>query len=88
MTARTTGQVLELVLKAIPHPHLIREIDLTHTDCINFTWRGIRFHVTVDFYVDEVQEHCWIGTPMAILLNQVLKQAAIIESTRQFESTL
>ena len=36
--------IFELLLKAIPHPHLIKQIEM-EPEAIRFTWRGARYRV-------------------------------------------
>lgn len=70
---RTTTEVLELVLRAIPFPEQIREIGALDDEGLRFTWRGNRFRVTTALMVEEAKDGMLCGSDLAILLQAVLE---------------
>jgi hypothetical protein len=74
---RTATEVLETVLKAVPHPHLIENIELQpDANVLRFTWRGTRFRVDELFRCDEVGDGVLIGSDQAILMERTLQLTA------------
>jgi hypothetical protein len=66
-------EILDTVLKAVPHPHLLSSIDFGSDDVVRFTWRGTRYRVDSNFSCDEVGDGVLIGSDLAILMERTLK---------------
>ena len=64
---------LELVLKALPYPHQITDIDLSQSGVLRFTWRGARYRVDERLDVDETDGVVLCGSDAAILMRRVLQ---------------
>jgi hypothetical protein len=61
-------------LQALPHPHLIRDIDLhSAPDVLRFTWRGTRYRVDETLGVEEVQGSVLSNTDGAVLMERLLR---------------
>ncbi len=76
MDAQPNAKALELVLQAVPYPHLIRDIDLhTQPDVLRFTWRGSRYRVGEHLHVEEVDGDVLIGSDLAILMERTIRLA-------------
>jgi hypothetical protein len=72
--APESSRTLELVLKAVPYPHLITDIDLhTQSDVLRFSWRGARYRVGLHLDCEEIQHGCLAGSDLAILMRRVLQ---------------
>ena len=75
MTTESIEALLEVLLKAIPHPHLIERIEMEPA-AIRFTWRGKRYRVETNLSVVEVGSGVLIGSDVSILLERVLRLAS------------
>ncbi len=78
MNIETQGQAIEIMNNAIPLPKQIKDIDLSHPDCIYFTWRSNRYKL--ELYACSV----WVvdgamlrGDDASILMSDLLKREAI-----------
>lgn len=69
----TNIQILEKVIKTIPYPDQIENIDLNNQGSIRFDWRGIRFRVSDSFMVEEVNGGMLSGSVSAILFQHLLR---------------
>lgn len=78
----TQAQIIELLISALPYPDQIKDIDFpSHSGIVRFSWRGFRFSVTGELYVNEVDnEGCLIGSGLAILLRQCLNQSLLLKA--------
>jgi len=56
MSKLSNNEIIESVLKNIPNPHLIKNIDLSFDDSIRFDWIGRRYKVSYDLYVEVVED--------------------------------
>lgn len=71
------NEMLEAIVKATPYPGQIREWDLDgEPGAVRFTWRGIRFMVSDDLFVETVEDGLLSGGEMSILLQALLRRAA------------
>lgn len=65
--------LLVLIIRAIPYPQQIEDIELEKdTEAVRFTWRGTRFRVGQNLMVEEVKDGMLSGSDMAILLGHIL----------------
>lgn len=72
-------QTLELLIKAIPYPNQIDEIDFSSEEnAIRFIWRGTKFRVSTTYHVEECSDGVLCGSDKAILLSGLLKKTRII----------
>jgi hypothetical protein len=78
MTARTTGQVIGIILKAIPYPEHISEINLTNAECVCLKWRNTRFRIDLSLHVEEMAGQMLAGSDIAILFRRCLEQSALL----------
>ena len=69
----TPAKIIELIIRALPHPHLIRDIDIG-INYVRFTWRGSRYSVNERGDVEEVGDGVLIGSDRAILMRTCLEQ--------------
>jgi hypothetical protein len=67
------AELLETVLKAVPYPHQISDIDV-HTDpeVLRFSWRGTRYRVDSGKHCEEVEGGCLVGSDKAILMRRLI----------------
>jgi hypothetical protein len=68
--------LLNVILKGVPYPHQIQDVDLGGEDCVRFTWRGTRFRVSFNYYCEEVGDGVLIGSDLSILLERALRLAS------------
>jgi hypothetical protein len=74
---RTPAQILEVVLRAIPFPNQVRDLDLAREpDALRFTWRGTRFRVSDTLHVEESDGRFLSGSDLATLLGALLRRQA------------
>lgn len=71
---------LETVLKGLPYPNQMKDIDMSEENAIRFTWRQVRFRVAHDFNVEEVEGRFLAGGNLSILLEALLKKTSLISS--------
>lgn len=72
----TQGQVIERVIKALPHPDQIINIDVTsERSAVRFAWRGITYRVSLGLMVEEVGNGVLIGSDRAMLIDRLIKLA-------------
>ncbi len=64
---------LEIVLKALPYPHQIHDIDLSQPEVLRFSWRGARYRVDESLRAEEIQGDVLVGSDLAILMRRVLQ---------------
>lgn len=73
----THEKVLEKVIKKIPFPETISDIDITsEEDAVRFSWRGdlVRFRVTKTFSVEEVEDGFLGSNNLTIMLEALLRR--------------
>ena len=63
--------ILNKILEA-PIPGKIQAIDFTDKDCVRFSWRGIRFRVDENCFVEEVQKAVLVSSPIADLMKVLI----------------
>lgn len=84
MGGQPNAKVLELVLQAVPYPHLIRDIDLhSQPDVLRFTWRCTRYRVNEHLSVEEVEGDILVGSDIAILMERTLRLADFALASQQ-----
>lgn len=71
---KTKEEIVETIYAALPYAHQIRELDLSLPDQVRFNWRGTRFVVNINGSVEESENHCLIGSDLAIMLEQLIKK--------------
>ena len=83
MGGPTKSQLMEAVLRTVPYPSQICDIDFaSDEDAIRFTWRGNRFRVTEGLC--ETSENGFLhGSDIAILLESLVKIGLIDIYTRE-----
>jgi len=68
------NEILNVVLATIPYPRQVCDIDLDAEDeAIRFTWRANRFRVDKNLSVEEVGHGVLMGSDIAILLRELLR---------------
>lgn len=73
----TNDRLLELVIKGLPHPERIQDINSTsECDAIRFTWRGKHLRVSHNLTVEEFDGHFLRGTEIACLVQMILKEVS------------
>lgn len=76
MFFETKEKAVEAVIKGLPYPHQITDIDLTKEDgAIRFTWRKTnKFRLDLTFgSVEEVGDGILMGSDIAILAQALIK---------------
>lgn len=70
---KTKEELLTAVLKSLPHPNHINDLDLSsETEAVMFTWRQNKLRVQLSGHVDEVGDGVLIGSNLSILVHQLL----------------
>lgn len=78
MEFSSQGQVLEVLLNAVPYPNQIKNIDLSYDKAVYFTWRSSRFKVELSTgSVDVSEGQMLIGNDVAILLRELMQRTLI-----------
>lgn len=72
------SDTLNLVIKTLPYPDQIKDVDMSMTDQLRFTWRGDRFRVSDALFVEEVDSKFLVGSNTSLLLQRMLRQASEI----------
>lgn len=72
------ADLLETILKAIPYPHLISDIDVhSEPDVLRFTWRGARYRIDAGKNCEEMERGCLVGSDKAILMERLVRVVGI-----------
>ncbi len=74
------GERMETVLKSLPYADQIRDIDMSKDDEIRFTWRGARYKVADDLFVEEVGNGVLIGSDLSILMRALLTRSRLLST--------
>jgi len=69
---KTTAEILERVLGALPYPGQIHNLDLSQDTELRFTWRGTRWRVSGSFFVEEVDGALLKGSNATLLMEALL----------------
>jgi hypothetical protein len=73
------SKILELVIKSIPDPILMSDIDIDSEEfAIRFRWRNSIFRVTDCLSVDSIQGSFLVSDSLAKLLETLLKKSNTI----------
>lgn len=74
----TKGELMSVIVNAIPYPNHISDIDLnSENDAIRFSWRGTRFRVTDSLSVGEVVGDCLVvSNNLIMVFEELLKCVA------------
>jgi len=67
------SELLQAIIKSIPYPSQISEIDLDLENQLRFTWRGDRFRVGLSGSVEQVEGVMLSGSNITIVLEELLK---------------
>lgn len=65
-------KAIELVIRNIPFPHQVKNIEDDGDSAVLFDWRNVRYRVTSVGFCDEVGDGVLIGTDRAILMQALL----------------
>jgi len=69
----TKSELLSKVIKVIPYPDQMSDFDLMLHEQIRFTWRSVRFRVSLSGMVEEVNDVFLSGSNVSILLEALIK---------------
>jgi len=69
----TKELLLEAIYKCIPYSNQITQLSLSEEEAIRFTWRSLRFRVSLNGSVEEVGESVLIGSDASILLSGLIR---------------
>ena len=73
----TKAQLVEVIVKAMPHPDQISAWDLDGEDqAVRFSWRGVRFRVSNSLFCETVEGAMLSGGNVAILCDALLRRTA------------
>jgi hypothetical protein len=74
MSFASQSEAILAVMRAMPYPNQITDIDLTEgtVGAVRLTWRGQTFRVALDGSVDEVIGACLYGNNSALLLEGLI----------------
>jgi len=68
-------KILEKVIRAVPYPAQIKEIDLVSEDtAIRFRWRGDVYRVSETLGVETCDRGCLVGSDIAILMQALIQE--------------
>lgn len=65
--------LIEAIVRAVPYPNQITDWDLSGYLAVRFTWRGIRFRVSLEGYVEEIQGVFGVGNNISILMEKLIQ---------------
>jgi hypothetical protein len=66
-------KTLELVIRAIPAPYLIAEVDVYTEDAVRFTWGSKRYRVDANLGVETVEGRTLVTGDESRLMEALLK---------------
>lgn len=72
------GELIELLLRALPYADQMRNIDFgttADTAIVSFDWRGTRYRLDGQGCIYEVDGICLVGSDRAILMQQLINAA-------------
>ena len=72
MDKKQTKIILHVV-KRLPYPDQISNIDLKEKDVIRLTWRKYKLRITENYFVEEIDDGMLAGTDFAMILKQLFK---------------
>jgi len=70
----TNEEVLALVLRAIPYPDQVTEVDTRKKGQVRFDWRGTRYRVSENLNVESVHDGMLRGCDTSLLLGVLFEQ--------------
>lgn len=74
MKIDTKGKGMELLLKSLPYPEQIKDIDLDKENAIYFSWRSQRYRLDLEICrVDRSNDSVLEGDDASLLMTQLLK---------------
>lgn len=69
--------IMEIMMKSIPYPDQIMEIDSAEANVVRFTWRSRRYRVsgsTAKLFVETVRDIFLEGSDISILMQALLNR--------------
>lgn len=69
----TQDKIVNLLLKSIPNPEYIENLDLSISNVVRFEYRGISFRIHEDLSVEEREGAFLSTTVAAIFLEKLIK---------------
>lgn len=69
----TKEELFMAIIKKLPYPEQITELEFLNDNEVRFIWRGTRFRVGINGDVDEVEGSFLKCTNIAILFSALLK---------------
>jgi hypothetical protein len=69
----TNDELVERIVKRFPYPAQIREWDTARDGSVRFTWRGSRFRVSDNLFVETVEGAFLSGGDISILAQALLR---------------
>ncbi len=83
------GQLMELIINALPYPDQIEDIEfieVANRNAIRLAWRGTRYEVSGDLNVGELCDMGSTNTVSAILLRELLKRTKMEKELKEDSS--
>lgn len=72
----TTTQILEIIIRALPYPNQINQLELDE-NAVRFSWRSQRFRVDTALHANTIGDVGLIGDDAAILLRALLVRESL-----------
>lgn len=69
----TQDKIVNLLLKSIPYPDQINNLDLNTSNAVKFEYRGVSFRIHEDLSVEEREGAFLTTTVAAIFLEKLIK---------------
>lgn len=82
--ALTKDEAIEVITCAFPYPSHITHWDTSEDDAVRFTWRGVRFRLSLRYslMVEEVDRSFLSGSDIAILAESLIKRVYLDRAAR------
>lgn len=78
MTIESQGKAVEFLINALPYPNQIKDIDLSYTHAVYFTWRSGRYKIELQTgSVDMVEGQMLIGNDTSMLIRRLIELEVI-----------
>lgn len=69
----TQEKIVNLLLKSIPYPEQVTNLDLSTSNAVKFEYRGVSFRIHEDLSVEEREGAFLTTTVVAIFLEKLIK---------------
>jgi len=69
------AKILEAVIKVLPYPDQITDIELDEDNAVGFTWRGSTYRISDNLCVEKLEGRLASSDTTCMLMKELLKRA-------------